>query len=152
MRMHALRTTRSSPGFTLLELVMALFVLSVITLIFACTVPSAAKMAHMNGQYAQAASLCQHKIDQMRAVGFGRLTYTELHDAGIVDGSPSSQPYSFAGVDSVNDYLPESSATVRVDQVTGQLHVLKVTATISWKTARHQAHISSMSVAALITD
>ncbi|MCX6376861.1 MAG: type II secretion system protein [Armatimonadetes bacterium] len=140
-----------SSGYTLMEVIMSLFVLGVITLMFASTAPSASKMAYMNGQYAQAASLCQHKIDQMRAVGFGRLTYAELHPE-IIDDSPSTPPYSFAVVDSVSEYLPDATAIVRVDQVPNQVHVLKVTATVTWKIARHQTHTSSMSVQALITD
>lgn len=152
MRTRALREMRTSAGFTLLELAMALFVLSVIALIFASTVPSAAKMSHMNGQYAQASSLCQHKIDQMRAVGFGRLTYAELSDAGIIDRYPSIPPYSFAQVDAVGNYLPEPSTRITVEQVPGQSQALKVTASVSWKTARHQSHTSGLTVTALIAN
>jgi len=153
MRPSASDKVKNSSGFTLMEVIMSLFVLGAITLMFATTAPSASKMAYMNGQYAQAASLCQHKIDQMRAVGFGRLTYAELHDAGIIDDSPSTPPsYSFALADSVSEYLPDATAIVRVDQVPLQPHVLKVTATVTWKIARHQTHTSSMSLSALITD
>lgn len=145
------RDTKRTAGFTLLEIVMALFVMGTIALIFAGVVPTASKMAHMNGQYAQAASLCQHKIDQMRAFGFGRLTYAELNGF-IIDSTPSTAPYSFKQIDEVALFLPDPTATINVEAVPGETHALKVTATITWKTARHQTHTSTMSVSALITD
>ena len=86
------RALGSSAGYTLLEVTLSLFVFAVAVVIFAGTVPTAAKTAYLSGQYAQATSLCQHKIDQARAVGYGRLNYTELSDAGIIDDSPTRSP------------------------------------------------------------
>jgi len=93
----------SNKGFTLVEVMISLITFAVLTVIFGATVPLAKKTAHMNGQYAQALSLCQHKIDQLRAVGYGRINYTELSDAGIIDDSPTTSPFSFNEVDQVED-------------------------------------------------
>lgn len=128
----------------------SLGVFSLLIVIFATSVPLAKKSSQVNGQYAQAISLCQHKIDQMRAVGYGRITYTELSDAGIVDDSPSTLPFSFVGVDDVESYLPQPTATVNV-QYNGTDKVT-VTATITWKNTTYESKTSTVSLSAIITN
>lgn len=140
----------SNKGFTLVEVMISLITFAVLTVIFGATVPLAKKTAHMNGQYAQALSLCQHKIDQLRAVGYGRINYTELSDAGIIDDSPTTSPFSFNEVDQVEDYLPQPTATLNIanwgpDQ-------LKVTATITWRTTTYSTKTSTASLTAIITN
>lgn len=147
-RKHA-RSAHQS-GFTLIEVMISIFVFALVTLMFSGTISASLRAGRLNGQYAQATSLCQHKIDQMRAVGFGRLNYTELSDAGIIDDNPSSQPYSFVQVDDVASYLPQASATVRVDTVNSS--VFKVTVSISWKNVTYENRVSTMSICALIAN
>ena len=52
---------------------------------FSAMLPMASKASRMVGSYQQAASMVQHKIDQCRAIGYGRLTYSELLTAGVID-------------------------------------------------------------------
>ncbi len=137
-------------GFTLIEVMISLTVLVALTLIFAACVPAARKAAAVNGQYSQAISLCQHKIDQCRAVGYGRITYDELFDAEIIDGNPTSLPYSFVGVDEVASCLPQPTATVNVtDAGTNRL---RITATVTWQNTTYEAKTSSMSLSAIVTN
>lgn len=138
-------------GFTLIEVMVSLVVFAATSLVFAASVPLAEKASHVNGQYTQATSLCQHKIDQLRAVGYGRLNYLELSDAGIIDSSPISQPFSFAVVDEVAEYLPQPTAVLSIED-TATSGVRKVTVTITWKQAAHQADTSHLSISALVTD
>jgi prepilin-type N-terminal cleavage/methylation domain-containing protein len=137
-------------GFTLIEIMIASLVFGILAIIFSGTVIAALRAGHLNGQYAQAASLCQHKIDQLRAIGFGRLTYTELSDAQIIDETPSSQPYSFTLVDEVRDYLPQASTALRITTVNSS--VFRITVTISWRNAGFNSKTSSLSMNALITN
>ncbi len=130
----------------------AVAVFSMLIIMFATAVPLADKSSNMNGQYAQAISLCQHKIDQLRAVGFGRLNYTELSDAEIVDLNPTSSPYTFSTVDSVPEYLQNATTSLHVDTVAWSTRVLKVTATITWKTTGYESKTSSMSLSAYISN
>lgn len=144
------RRIASQSGFTLIEVVISLIVFSFLMLIFAACIPMAKKTANMNGQFAQAISLCQHKIDQMRAVGAGRLNYEELSDAGIIDDSPTTQPFSFVGVDEVDQYLASPTATVTITTVSDS--VTKVTVVITWKTTGYESKTSTMTVPALIVN
>jgi len=85
----------------------------------------------MNGNYAQALSLCQHKIDQMRAVGYGRLDYASLTNAGIIDPNPSAQPYTFATVDSLASFFPAYGGAITVEDYAAGLK--RVTVQVSWQ-------------------
>jgi len=140
-------------GFTLLEVMISIFILTAIALMFASAIPAAKKSATLNGQYAQATSLCQHKIDQLRAIGPGRMmTFGDLFEAGIIDQTPTAAPYSFVAADSISNYLPNPTATLTIQSVSGEPNALKATVTITWQPAIHQAHSSRMSVTAIITN
>jgi Tfp pilus assembly protein PilV len=146
---------RSTSGFTLIEVMLCVFTISLMALTLACVLPMARKTAIVNGQYAQASSLCQHKVDQLRAMGFGRMNYTELHDAKVVDDTPTSSPFSFKNIDHVDDdtvatYFPNSTATVTLQPVTGQPDKILATVTISWRPVRNQTHTCTMTVTARI--
>jgi len=125
-------------------------VFTVIIHIFAGAVALAERTSYMNGEYCQAISLCQHKIDQLRAIGFGRLNYTEMRDAEVVDDSPSNSPYSFVQVDDVDDYLPNPTATVALETVSSK--TIRVTVTITWNTHSYEAKTSSVTLQALIAN
>jgi prepilin-type N-terminal cleavage/methylation domain-containing protein len=141
---------RSRRGLTLVEVMISLAVFTVLTLVFAASIPAAQKACMANGQYAQAISLCQHKIDQLRAVGYGRLNYTELSDAGIIDDDPSSQPYSFMGVDQVENYLPASTAALTIQSV--GTNMLRVGATVTWKPTTYTNRTNTLTLSAIITN
>lgn len=153
---------RNRAGFTLIEVVVSIFILSVVAIMYTTTIPTARKAAYMNGQYAQATSLCQHKIDQLRAIGPGRMdTFQELSDAGVVDTTPTGSPYSFTVKDNLDNHLNDPTEDVRLPQATGKMAITKnvlltdamdVTVTITWKPTLHQAHTCTMSLSATITN
>ncbi len=93
-------------GSTFIEVMIMLMVLTCLVIVFSGSVLMAKRSSKINGQYAQASSLCQHKIDQLRALGYGRLTYSELSDAEVIDATPASQPYGF-----INDTYMEGTTT-----------------------------------------
>ena len=50
--------------------------------------------SRMVGNYQQASSLVQHKIDELRSVGYGRLDFTNLRTSGIIDATPrAAEPH-----------------------------------------------------------
>ena len=137
-------------GFTLVESAISLFIFACVVVIFAGSVILAEKSSHMNGEYAQALSLAQHKIEQLRAIGFGRLDYEGLDDPGsIIDHSPASSPYSFKEVDNVEDYLPNSTAKLYISYDSGT--IARATVIITWnKSSKGQSKPSEVKLVALI--
>lgn len=125
-------------------------VLVVLTLIFAASVPVAKKTSKMNGQYSQALSLCQHKIDQMRAFGYGKINFDELAPI-IIDEDHPAQPWSFTDVDGVADILIDPQTQI-VTFDPGNGDEIKVRVTITWKNTAYETKRSSASVSAIITN
>lgn len=121
---------RKKSGYTLIEVIVALGLVATGSLAFGAMVPMAAKSARMNANYQQAVSLIQHKIDQCRAVGWGRLTYTELQAAGIIDATPTTSPYRFSTVDTLTNIYPSATGTLQVADLSST--VRQVTVTITW--------------------
>lgn len=117
-------------GFTLVEVMLAMFVVAIGVLAFAALYPTAAKSSRMNGFYAQAISAGQHKVDQLRAVGYGRLTYSELRAAGIIDAAPTLPPYRFEAIDALDVELPQAIGTIDVRSAAPDL--AEVTVQITW--------------------
>jgi prepilin-type N-terminal cleavage/methylation domain-containing protein len=147
----------SKRGFTLVEVVMSLVVFSLLVVIFAACVPLSQQSSSANGQYSQAMSLCQHKIDQCRAIGWGRLNYTELKNAGIIDTAPTTSPFTFEDVDTVTTFLPQATATLKVEdlsQTIGGTTVTytKVTVTITWKNLTYKTKTSTATAAGYIAN
>lgn len=141
-------------GFTLLEVAASLLAFSIVVVIFASSIVMAYKTAHINGQYTQAISLCQHKIDQLRSMGLGKLTYDELSGAAeVIDPTPTDPScYSFTGVDDVASYLPGSAATLKIETpYNGDDKKAKVTATVSWRPLGKNKD-SSLSLVAIVTN
>ncbi len=99
-------------GYTLIEVALAVFLMGMAVLTFSALYPTAAKSSRMSGNYAQATSAVQHKIDQLRAVGYGRLSYSELRSAGVIDASPNAAPFRFEAVDGLAQDLPAPVGTI----------------------------------------
>jgi hypothetical protein len=82
-------------AFTSLEVVIALFILALMTLMFVATLPIATYGARYGNSYATAASLVNHKINQLEEVGYYAMDGTQLLSKGIVDSStpmPTANP------------------------------------------------------------
>lgn len=105
-------------GFTLIETMIAVFVLFMMALLFSALIPVAARGGRQGNGYAQAALLAQHKIDQLRQGGFTKMNATQLVNMKIIDSDTSGNPvpaaapaglpagtvsYSFADVDNLAD-------------------------------------------------
>lgn len=115
---------------------------------FYALMPMASKTGKMVGNSSQAASLVQHKIDQLRGVGYGRLTYKELANAGIIDLSPGASPFSFKTVDNLGSLYTNPVATVTVSDYTTDIR--QVTVTMTWSGNGNKPSSGSISASALI--
>lgn len=147
------QANRRSRGFTLTEITIALFVFALLTILFASSMVVNTAASGLNGQYAQALSLCQHKIDQLRAIGYGRLNYTEMKDPDfIIDASPTTSPYSFAGVDGVNALFKNATTSLAIVPMVSDNQVMQVTVTITWKSSSSRATNSKATLVGYIAN
>ena len=112
------RTRLRCAGFTLVEMMIALFVFGMMISLFGALVPIADQGSRSGSGYAQAALLAQHKIDQVRQGGFSKLNAGQMVTMGIIDANANGTPmttatpaglpagatsYSFTGVDNLVD-------------------------------------------------
>jgi hypothetical protein len=141
--------------------VIALFVFGLLVVLFAGSLMVSNAATGINGQYAQALSLCQHKMDQLRAFGYGKLNYDELSYAYIIDENPTTLPYSFSQVDGVNDILQlkdnkghQSSPTtsIEISDLPGDPRVKVVTVKVKWKSASHKLKNSTATLVGYIAN
>lgn len=116
--------------------------------VFFALLPMSFKTGKMVGTHQQAASLIQHKVDQMRGVGYGRLTYAELRDAGIIDATPSTQPYSFKTVDGLNSIYSVPTATINITDY--NTNVKQVRVNLVWTGSSMKQGRGDMSITALV--
>lgn len=152
---------RPRRGSSLVEVVIALFVFGLLAVLFAGSLMVSNAATGINGQYAQALSLCQHKLDQLRAVGYGRLNFIELNDAGIIDATPTTSPYCFSVQDGVDDILQlkdnkghfsSPTTSVSITDLPSDSRVKVVTVTVKWKSASHKLKNSSASLVGYIAN
>jgi prepilin-type N-terminal cleavage/methylation domain-containing protein len=145
-------------GFTLIEVTLALVVFLMMTLMFAAVFPIVVRGAKMSDNYTQATFLAQHKLDQLRAGGFNRLSspgtpiVDQTQPSGYpVTGSDSSVTYSFTTADSLLNYFPTGSTgfvkiTPDVAAPGGGNEAMFITITISWTGggASNGSYVSSL--------
>ena len=169
----------TSRGITILEVVLALFIFLMMTMMFSAVVPTAARSARYSNSYNYAVALCQRKVDQLQEAGWGKLNVTDLQTLGIIDSSGATTDgaatiYSFtnnisatnsANADNIAQYFPggtnpdtRPTGTIRIEPwadstiwVAGapQDTLKLVTVTIAWRDAR--GALSTFSISSLIT-
>jgi hypothetical protein len=141
---------RSRKGFSLVDTAIATLVMGFGVLIFAGFYPTAARCSRMSGSYSQAISEVQHKVDQLRAMGYGRLTYTELKNADVIDNSPSSSPYRFEDVDELDSVLWDPIGTIAITDPSTDLR--QVVITLTWRRSPQSKERSTHAVTILVTN
>ncbi len=126
-------------AFSLLEVMVAIILVAMAGVMFTALIPTAAKTSKMVGNYSQACSIIQHKVDQLRAVGYGRLNYLELKNASIIDPEPSEHPFHFTQVDGLGELFVNPNGTINIED--WDANTKKVTISLTWTgSAQHQAN------------
>lgn len=145
--MGCVRRIRSR-GFTWIEILAAVFVIGITAMIFGAVFPMAAKTQAMAANHQQALGIAQHKIDQLRAVGYGRLTYTELKNAGIIDSTTTTSPYRYTTVDDLASLYPTAVGTIAVTDFSTTIR--QVTVTLTWSNSARRPGNGTLSLSALV--
>jgi type II secretory pathway pseudopilin PulG len=145
------RTRRQIPrrrGSATLEVIFAILIISTAAMMFSALIPPAIKTERMMSSHQQATSLIQHKIDQLRGVGWGRLTYNELRDAEIIDTTATSSPFRWDAADNLTTYYKAATGTIAVSDF--DANIKRVTVTLTWTGAAARQGNGTLSVVTLI--
>lgn len=140
---------RNVRGFTFFESLIAVLLIGLTVAAFATVFQTTAKAEAMAGTYQRAVSLAQHKIDQLRAIGYGRLDASNLDAAGIIDHPVVSNPYSFTNVDNLSQLHPLAGGTIAISDLT--YNVKQVVVTVGWNTGSPQRKDGDVTLSAFIT-
>ncbi len=127
------RRKRGKRGVSLIDIVTGTMILAGGVLSYAALYPTAAQSSRLSTDYSQAMATCQHKVDQLRSIGHGRLNYSEMKAAGLIDNSPTSGSFRFEGVDSVSTYLKSPVGTITFTDISSGL--TRATVRLQWKSA-----------------
>lgn len=138
-------------GFSLVESMLCIVLFGIILMLFGVTFPAMIRGSDKSASYSQAALLAQHKIDQLRQVGYAQLQDTAvLRSLGVIDTNLNGDgSFAFTLVDNLVDnngkkgfFGPSGSASSSIvvgQALTGQggaapstLRALGVTVTIRW--------------------
>jgi hypothetical protein len=118
-------------GTSLIDVVTGTMILAGGVLSFVALYPTAAQSSRLSTDYSEAMAEVQHKVDQLRSVGYGRLNYSELLAAGIIDASPNAAPFRFDTVDNIGADLKTPTGTITFTTISTGL--TQATITLQWK-------------------
>jgi Tfp pilus assembly protein PilV len=149
--MAACPARRSSRrGVSLIDVVFSTMLMALAVLLFTALYPTSARSARMTADYAQASVVLQHKVDQMRAMGYGRLNYAQMLNAGVIDASPTTQPFRFEVADQLSTSFWSPIGTISFSTVSTDL--LRATVRLEWLSAPGRTQRSSHQVEVLIAN
>ena len=138
-------------GFTLLEVLFAVFLVSICALIVLATVPIANTSRTKADYMSKATSLAEKEIEQVRAVGYLNLSPTQLYQCNLIDSAQpvSANTYSFTNTDlgandSPSSLLPKGAGTVSVTQLTNYLRTITVCVTWTEGSKQRSAQIGTV--------
>jgi prepilin-type N-terminal cleavage/methylation domain-containing protein len=144
------RRTRIARAFTLMEVMMALFVFALMALMFSSITMIASRGTRMSNANMQAMTLAQRKLDQLQEAGFTKIYdgtasvpegLSTIVDAGTPLSSGGGYTYSFATTDKINELFPNNATgTIKISSWGGAAqtvedNLLLVTVTLTWKEA-----------------
>ncbi|MBM3458031.1 MAG: hypothetical protein FJX77_05815 [Armatimonadetes bacterium] len=131
----------------LVDIIFATTIFAFAILAWGALYPIASQTARRTADYTQAVSALQHKADQLRAVGFGRLTYTELLNAGIIDAAPNSSPFRFEVADGLSSHLWSPVGAITISNPASDLRQVDLSLTWQVSPTRQSTHALTILIA-----
>jgi prepilin-type N-terminal cleavage/methylation domain-containing protein len=153
------RKERSQQGFTMMEVILSLFIFTLMALIVTAAIPISARSIRYGNDYVQAATLAMHKVNQVQEAGYANMnrslngTYLVVDTNGSLPNSntngTASGTASFtlrdnlssyfvggvsdpAGILSIAPYAPSMSVVGGVTSYS----VIEVTIEVRWRDVR----------------
>lgn len=154
---------RYQRGITLIEVLIAIFIFAMMTMMFAAVVPSSLRSARYAATYGHAVETANRKLDQLLEAGYNRLDTADLQSLGIIDSTaPTTSSNSYGAIttytftnnntssnannpDNLSSYFPGgATGTIRIESWGPSVATLNsstaymmdmATVTISWRDA-----------------
>ena len=145
---------RKKRGFSLIEVLLAIFLVVVCAFIVAATMPIANTSRAKASDLDKAMGLAQKQLEAIRGVGYANVTPAQLVSYGLIDSATptATNTYSFTNSDSANldnpaRILTNGSGSVVVEQLDVDLR--RVTVNVTW---RDRVKYKTFSVGTLIAN
>lgn len=125
-------------AFTLMEVVLSIFLLAVVAVIFGALFPIGQRLSGGAKWRAQALMLAERRMEAVKLLGYGNLTYDGLRAYGLIDASPNTSPFSFTNTDDASNespakMLPQGTGQIVVEDVAWD--VKRVIVRVGWRDA-----------------
>jgi len=124
-------------GFSLIEVLIAVFVVSLCAVVVAATMPTANRSRRKADLTSKAVGLAQKQVEAIRGLGYANATASQLQTYGLIDSvSPvSTDTYSFTNSDSArldnpSRVLPSGVGRVKIEQA--DIDLRRITVTVTW--------------------
>ena len=147
-------TMKRKRGYTLIEVLFAIFIVLTCAMIVAATMPIANVSRSKSMDLQRAMSIAQKELEGIQGEGFANITATQLHTDGYIDSTTpvGTNTYSCTNTDSANadspaQVLTNGTGTVKLTQV--NLNMVQVVVTITW---RDRVQNKSYSVGTLVAN
>ena len=138
----------SRSGLSLIDVMVATFLLGVCGLIFAASFASAYALLSQSNEHSLASRVCRDETEAVRSLGYGRLTIASLTAAGAIDPNQESAPYSITQAKSLATSLPHGSGQMSITQESAGLK--RVIVTVSWQSS--QGVMRAVTVTSFVAD
>ena len=144
---------RRKAGFSLIEVLFAIFLVFACAMIVAATMPIADQSRGKADLLNRATGLAQKQLEAIRAVGYQNTNPTQLASTGLIDSSNSisTNTYSFTNSDSANLdnpslVLPSGKGSVNLTQLSTNL--IQVIVSVSYQDSQRSRSVTIGTVVA----
>ncbi len=127
---------RRARAFTLAEIVLSIFLLGVVAVVFGALFPVSQRVSGSAKWRAAALALAERRMEAVKFIGYGNLTYDGLRAYRLIDASPNTSPFSFTNTDDASHesparMLPNGQGQIVVEDTAWD--VKRVTVRVSWR-------------------
>lgn len=129
---------RRATGFTLAEVVLSIFLLAVVAVVFGALYPASQRIGGGSKWRATALMLAERRMEAVKLLGYGNLTYDGLRAYRLIDASPTTSPFSFTHTDDARNespsrLLPQGTGEIVIEDAAWD--VKRVIVRVSWRDA-----------------
>lgn len=117
-------------GVGLIDVMITLSLLAIAGVVFVSTFPAGFSALRQTEETKKAVELAQKKLEQVKALGYESLSYTNLRAANAIDEDQTTSPYKFTSVDNLVSALPASQGRLEITNYASGIK--KISVTVNW--------------------